>query len=83
MGQILTETVFSPQNELHTAKLCFTVLKHFWANSQETSLFSPKSDYLRGAQKYLESLFFSTCLKRGQPRNFFGFVVNNPFCTKQ
>ena len=39
---------FSPQTELHTATLCFSVgLKHFGGNSLKTSLFSQKSDYLR------------------------------------
>ncbi len=34
---------FSPQNEPHTAKLCFpVVLKHFGGNSLKISLFSQK-----------------------------------------
>ena len=48
MGEILTKTCFSPQIEPHTAKLFFSVvLKHFGVNSQKTSLFRPKRDYLR------------------------------------
>ena len=48
MGEILTKTCFSPQSEPHTADLCSpVVLKQFLANSLETSLFSPKIDYLR------------------------------------
>ena len=41
MGEILTNTCFSPQSEPHRAKLCFSVvLKHFRGNSQRTSLFN-------------------------------------------
>ncbi len=48
MGEILKKSYFSPQCEPHIAKLCFSVvLKHFRGNSQRTSLFSPKNDYLR------------------------------------
>ena len=48
MREILTKTCFSLQIQLHTAKLCFSVvLKYFWGNSQRTSLFSQKSEYLR------------------------------------
>ena len=48
MRKILIKTCFSYLFDPHTAKLCFSVvLKHFWRNSQRTSLFSPKSDYLR------------------------------------
>ena len=37
-----------PKKEQHTFKLCFFVfLKHFWGNSQRTSLFSQKDVYLR------------------------------------
>ncbi len=47
-GTNVNKKKISPQNEPHTAKLCFSVvLKHFWENSQETSLFIQKSDYLR------------------------------------
>ena len=43
MREILTKTCFSPQSELLTAKLCISlVLKHFWGNSQRSSLFSQK-----------------------------------------
>ncbi len=48
MVEILTKTCFSPQRAPHTAKLCFSVvLKLLGGNSQRTSLFSPRSDYLR------------------------------------
>ena len=47
-GTIINKIIFSPQNEPHTAKLCFSVvLKNFWGNSLKTSLFSPKIDSLR------------------------------------
>ncbi len=59
MGEILTKTGFSPQNEPHIDKLCFSVvLKHFWGNLQRTSLFSQKVASLKGALKDSESLFF-------------------------
>ena len=48
MGEILTKNCFSSLCDPHTAYLCFSVvLKRFWRNSQRTSLFSPKSDYVR------------------------------------
>ena len=47
MGNI-NKNLFSPQIEPHTAKPCFSVvLKYFGGNSQKTSLFSQKIDYLR------------------------------------
>ena len=47
MGKLLTKTCFSLQSETHTAKLWFSaVLNHFWGNSQKTSRFGPKIDYL-------------------------------------
>ena len=43
MREILTKNCFSLQIQLHTAKLCFSVvLKHFRGNSQRTSLFIQK-----------------------------------------
>ncbi len=60
MEQILTKKCFSPQNEPHTAKLCFSVvLKHFRANTLKTSLFSPKSDYLRKVHRNTQKVCFS------------------------
>ena len=48
MGEILKKNCFSPHSEPHTANLCFlVVLKLFFGNSQGTSVFSQKSDYLR------------------------------------
>ena len=75
---------FSHQNLPHTAKLCFPViLKHFRWNSLKTSLFSQKKTLSEKAQKNLESCFFSTSSKRNKSRGKLGFVVNNPFCSKQ
>ena len=48
-GIIINKTCFSPSYP-HTVKLCLSVVfKHFWGNSQRTSLFSQKSDYFRNA----------------------------------
>ena len=47
-GTNINKNCFSPQNEPHTAKLCFSVVcKHFGGNLLKNSLFSQKSDYLR------------------------------------
>ena len=60
MEEILTKKGFSPQSEPHTAKLCISVvLKHFRGNSQKTSLFSPKSDYLRKEHRNTQKVCFS------------------------
>ncbi len=60
MGEILTKTCFSPQTEIHTANLCFSVvLKHFGGNTQRTSLFSIKSDYLRKDHRITQKVCFS------------------------
>ena len=51
----------------HTAKLCFSVvLKHFRGNSQRTSLFSPKSDYLRKNTELLWKFVFLNMFEKGQ-----------------
>ena len=60
MGQLLTKTIFSPQNKPQTAKLGFPVLfKHFRANSLKTSHLSPKRDYLRKEYRYTQKVCFS------------------------
>ena len=47
-GTNIKKICFSPHTVPHTAKLCFSVVLIFFrGNSQRTSLFSPKSDYLR------------------------------------
>ena len=75
---------FSPQNAPHTAKLCFSLaLKHFWGISLKTSLFNQKSDYLRKISEILRKFVFLTNFEKGQSRGKFGFVVNNPFYSKQ
>ena len=74
-GTNINKNFFSPVCEPYTAKLCFSFfLKHFWGNSQRTSFFSPKIDSQKRAQKYSESLFFLTSLKKGKSRGKFGFV---------
>ena len=60
MGEKLTKACFSPQSELHTAKLYFSVvLMNFWGNSQRSSLFRPKSDYLRKEHLNTQKVCFS------------------------
>ena len=59
-GDKYYQKMFSPQSEAHTDKLCFSVvLKHFWGNSQRTSLFSPKSDSLRKEHRNTQKVCFS------------------------
>ena len=67
MGEIFKKKIFPYLSEPHTDKLCISVsLKHFWGNSQRTSLFSPKSDYLRKEhRKYSKSCFFNK-FEKGQ-----------------
>ena len=75
---------FSSQNATHRAKLCFSVaLKLFGGNSLKTSLFSQKSDTLRKSSEILRKLVFLTNFEKGQSRGKFGFLVNNPFYSKQ
>ena len=75
MVEILIKTSFSPQSEPHRAKLCYSVvLKHYWGNSQRTSLFSQKKQSQKETQKYTESLFVLTCLKIGKSLGEFGFI---------
>ena len=60
MGQILTKIFFSPKNEPHTAKLCFSfLLKHFVGNSLKTYLLIQKSDYLRKVHRNTQKVCFS------------------------
>ena len=57
---IINKNCFSPQNEPHTAKLCFQVVfKHFRSNSLKTSLFSPKSHILRKEQRNTQKVCIS------------------------
>ena len=75
LGQILTKNCFSPQSEPQTDKLYFSVvLKHFFENSQRTSLFSQKLVISERSMKNSESWFFLTCLKSGKSWEKFGFV---------
>ncbi len=84
MGQLLTKKSFSPQNELHTAKLCFSVvLKNFCRNSLKASLFIKKIDYPRKKLRNTQKDNFSNNFENGKARGKFGFGVNNCFCSKQ
>ena len=44
--------------------------------------FSPKRD-ISERIKNTQKIFFLTNLNGGKPREKFGFVLNNPFCSKQ
>ncbi len=72
MGELLTKNVFllkncfSPENETHTAKLCFPIiLKLFWLNSRKTSLFSQKYDSLRKKLRKTWKVCFSQQVRNG------------------
>ena len=75
MREILTKTCFSPQIQLHTAKLFFSVLlKHFWENSQRTSLFSQKSDISERSTETHRKFVFPNKFEKGQILRKFGFA---------
>ena len=60
MGQILPKTVFlSKVIHIQLNYAFFVVLKHFLGNSQKTSIFSPKSDYLRKEHRNTQKVCFS------------------------
>ena len=83
MQEILTKTCFSPQCVPHTDKLSFSVtLEHFWGNSQRTSRFSPKSDYLRKEHRNTQEFFFNKFEKRQIQRKIW-ICLNNFFCSNQ
>ena len=70
--QLLTKTAFLPKVSHISQTMLLLFLKYFFGNSQRTSLFSPKCDYLRKSRA--ESVFFLTCLKRRKYWWKFGFV---------
>ena len=50
---------FSPQNEPHIAKLCFSVvLKYFWANSPKILCLVQKNYYLRKKHRNTHKFYF-------------------------
>ena len=67
MREILTKTCFSPQIQLHTAKLFFSVLlKNFRGNSQRTSLISQKSNYLRKEHRNTQKVYIFNNFEKGK-----------------
>ena len=59
-GTNIKQICFSPQNEPHTAKLCFlVVLKQFWGNLHRTNLFSKKNDTIRKVHWQIQEICFS------------------------
>ena len=84
MGPILTKKCSSPQNEPHTAKLCFpAVLKRFGGNSLKILFVVKKVTSQKVAQKYSESLFFLTSLIRGESWGNFLICLNKYFLSNQ
>ena len=64
----------------HTAKLFFSVvLKHFWRNSQRTSLFRPKSDMSERSTEILRKFVFLNIFEKGQILRKIGVCLNNFF----
>ena len=83
IGQIKKQ-LFSPQNEPHRFKLCVCVFFCLLGEIHWKCLFLVKKGTI--SEKRLEILrrfFFSSSLKRGKSRGKLGFVINNPFCSKQ
>ena len=67
LGEILTKTCFSTQSEPHTVKICFSVvLKLFLEIHRELLFLVKKMAISERSTEYSQSLFFSTCLKRGK-----------------
>ncbi len=85
MGEIFFKSnKFSPQSEPHTAKLCFSVvLKYFRGNSQRTSLFSPKFDYLRKEHRNTQKFVFLNIFEKGQIVRKIWICLNNFFLSNQ
>ena len=79
-GQILKKKCFSPQSEPYTAKLCFSfVFKNFWGNSQRTSIFRPKNDYLRKEHWIVRKFVFLNMFEKGKIRWKIWSCLNNFF----
>ncbi len=82
-GQILTKICFSPQNEPHTAKLCFAVvLKRFGVNSLKTSLFSQKMTLSERSSEILGKFLFLNKLEKGQIQRKIWISCKQPFLYK-
>ena len=81
---IYKQKKISPQNETHTAKLCFSViLKHFWGNSLKNSLFIQKLTISERSSEILrKNAFLTTFLKEKSQRKIW-IWCKQLFCTKQ
>ena len=78
----INKNCLPPQNELHTANLCFTVvLNHIWGKFANISLFIKKSDYLRNKLRIQWMLVFLNNFCYGKSRGIFLFDRNNSFCS--
>ena len=67
MGEMLIKPCFSPQTEPYTVKLCYSVvLKHFWGNSQRTSLFSHKMAISERSNKIIRKFVFLNMFVKGK-----------------
>ncbi len=71
---------FSPQTEQHTAKVCFSfLLKHFWENSQRTSLFSQKVIIWEKSTEILRKFVFLNKFEKGKIQRKIWICLNNLF----
>ena len=83
-GININKKCFSPQCVPHSVKLCLSVvLKHFWENSQRTSLFSQKSDYLWKEHWNTQKVCFSYHVWKGQILIKNWVCLNNCFWSNQ
>ena len=63
----INKKYFSPQSEPHTAKLCFLVcFKHFWGNSQRTSLFRQRMTISERSTEIVRKFVFLNTFERGK-----------------
>ena len=80
MGEILKKTCFSPLSEQHTDKLCFSVvLKHFFGNSQRTSLFIPNMTISERSTEKLRKFVFLYVFEKGHILRKIWICLNNFF----
>ena len=74
-GENINQNCITHQSEPHRDKLCFSVvLKHFWGNSQRTSLFSPNMTLYEKSTETLRKFVFLNTFEKGKSWGKFGFV---------
>ncbi len=83
-GANINKNCIFPQNEPHTAKLCFAVvLKHFWANSLQTSLFSLKMTISERITEIFRKFVFLNKFEKRHILRKIWICLNNFFLYKQ